>query len=372
MLRRPFVVGVVAALAAAVGSFQGGLRRVTVTARRGAASGVVSDAEALDDGIAMLRQKDVFTDEWITRELSLFNLRNSKAPKFVNARERLIRLMRRKRDVELDGNAPDELHRWDRKEFPGYDCDVTSLLDRPQTLVQRQQLTGLCYLHAVVVVQYYAIWFAKLKDDANVISDHLQIDMTALILKTFDGPAMENYIFRDFGGSSQQALKNILQPGSIVSAGSKELAPELLSKYGPALVSNFKVHEDFLDRNVHEHYGQPIGDIEGMLAMALVGSRCDPKTGNVFFLLQNWWSTKQFVEVDLEYLEACGATLYYVKTPQFGVPETFPTHTGHIMQTEAIDMHERYALEGPLKPEPAWMIAERAAAMARLREQLSD
>ena len=42
------------------------------------------------------------------------------------------------------------------------------------------------------------------------------------------------------------------------------------------------------------------------------------------------------------------------------------------MQTEAIDMQERYALEGPLKPEPAWMIAERAAATARLREQLSE
>ena len=254
----------------------------------------------------------------------MFNLRNSKAPEFVNARERLIRLMRRKRDVELDGNAPDELHRWDRNEFPGYDNVVTSMLDHPRTLVQHQQLTGLCYLHAPVVVQYYAIWFAKLKDDANANSDHEMIDMTALILETFDGPAMENYIFRDFGGSSQQALKSILQPGSIVSAGSKELAPELLTKYGPALVNNFKVHEDFLDRNVHKHTGQPIGDIEGMLAMALVGSRRDPTTGNVFFLLQNWWVNKQFVEVDLEYLKGCGATLYYVETPSSKSPKNSP------------------------------------------------
>mmetsp|Transcript_5245 Transcript_5245/g.17211 ORF Transcript_5245/g.17211 Transcript_5245/m.17211 type:complete len:81 (+) Transcript_5245:404-646(+) len=66
--------------------------------------------------------------------------------------------MRTEHDVE---NAPSELHRWDRDEFPGYE-DVT-LLEDPRTMVQRHQLSGLCYLHAPVVVQYYAIWFHKKK-----------------------------------------------------------------------------------------------------------------------------------------------------------------------------------------------------------------
>ena len=86
--------------------------------------------------------------------------------------------------------------------------------------------------------------------------------------------------------------------------------------------------------------------------MALVGARRDDNN-NVFFLLQNWSLKKQFIEVDLEYLEACGATLYFVKTPQTSVPTESPTHAGHIIQTEAIDMQERHALEGPLKHEPA-------------------
>mmetsp|Transcript_27923 Transcript_27923/g.90029 ORF Transcript_27923/g.90029 Transcript_27923/m.90029 type:complete len:157 (+) Transcript_27923:159-629(+) len=151
----------------------------------------------------------------------------------------------------------------------------------------------------------------------------------------------------------------------MVSDGMKEYAPELLTKYGPASVSNFKVYKDFTNQAVHKHYGQPRGAFEGCHAMALVGSRRD-ENNNVFFLLQNWWLKKQFVEVDLECLKACRATLYFGETPQTSVPTEFPTHAGHIMQTEAIDMQERYALEGPLKHEPAWMIAERAAAMARL------
>eukprot|EP00634_Sargassococcus_sp_CCMP2135_P008617 CAMPEP_0198649432 /NCGR_PEP_ID=MMETSP1467-20131203/4274_1 /TAXON_ID=1462469 /ORGANISM="unid. sp., Strain CCMP2135" /LENGTH=103 /DNA_ID=CAMNT_0044385225 /DNA_START=15 /DNA_END=326 /DNA_ORIENTATION=- len=100
--------------------------------------------------------------------------------------------------------------------------------------------------------------------------------------------------------------------------------------------------------------------------MALVGARRD-ENDNVFFLLQNWWLEKQFVEVDLEYLKACGATLYFVETPQLSVSTDFPTHAGHIMQTEAIDMPERYALEGPLTPEPAFQVAQRAAVLAAAR-----
>ena len=360
---RSFVVIVVAVLAAVAGSFQCPLDLRTIPSvmtRRAAASDV---EQGVEKGIAMLEQKGVFESRPRTRQEEFDALRNPETDEDLNKRNRLLRLVRTEHDVELDGSAPSELHRWDRNEFPGYD-DVT-LLEDPRTLVQRHQRSGFCYFHAPVVVQYYAIWFHKLEEDANANSDHQMIDMTAYIVDKVDGKAMENYIFRDLGGSSQRALEDILQPGSIVSDGMKELAPELLTKYGPALVSNFKVYTDFANQALHKHYGQPVGAFEGCNAMALVGSRRD-ENSNVFFLLQNWWLKKQFIEVDLEYLKACGATLYFVETPQASVPMEFPTHAGHIMQTEAIDMQERYALEGPLKHEPAWMIAERAAAMARL------
>jgi hypothetical protein len=48
--------------------------------------------------------------------------------------------------------------------------------------------------------------------------------------------------------------------------------------------------------------------------MVLIGYR---KHGDQYrFLLQNWWKNKPYVEVDVEYLEACDASVLFVTTPQ--------------------------------------------------------
>lgn len=56
--------------------------------------------------------------------------------------------------------------------------------------------------------------------------------------------------------------------------------------------------------------------------MVLIGTRVDSKL-SCRFLLQNWWEMKQFVEVDVDYLKKCGATLYFVNTAQTHVLHTF-------------------------------------------------
>lgn len=58
------------------------------------------------------------------------------------------------------------------------------------------------------------------------------------------------------------------------------------------------------------------------------------------------WYGKQFVEVSAPYLEACGATVYFIKTPQTGVPEAFEMHPpgAHWQENEA-DMPEGVDLE---------------------------
>jgi hypothetical protein len=49
--------------------------------------------------------------------------------------------------------------------------------------------------------------------------------------------------------------------------------------------------------------------------MVMIGDRVAVDTGKTFFLLQNWWKTKQFVEVDEDYyLKSCGAAVYFVET----------------------------------------------------------
>jgi len=103
------------------------------------------------------------------------------------------------------------------------------------------------------------------------------------------------------------------------------------------------VHEDFYNHTVHHHYGT-IGNFIGNHALALVGHRQD-ETGRMFFLLQNWWKKKQFVEVDESYLKGSGATVYFIETPQTRVPPYFSTHAGHFFELEALDKPEGIAGE---------------------------
>jgi len=62
--------------------------------------------------------------------------------------------------------------------------------------------------------------------------------------------------------------------------------------------------------------------------MVLLGHRYDKIKNKQYFLLQNWWKNKQFVEVDEDYLEKCGAVITFIKTPQFSIPVQFSTNYG--------------------------------------------
>jgi hypothetical protein len=101
-------------------------------------------------------------------------------------------------------------------------------------------------------------------------------------------------------------LEYILQPETIIISSGGELIKENLRTYGPGLVSNFHVHEDFYDSEVSSHRGSPIGALKGRHSMVLIGHRLEGD--NDIYLLQNWWKSKQFVEVDHNYLKRCNAT----------------------------------------------------------------
>lgn len=72
--------------------------------------------------------------------------------------------------------------------------------------------------------------------------------------------------------------------------------------------------------------------------MVLVGHR-KAEDGKQFFLLQNWWCKKQFVEVDKEYLVASGASITFVKTPQSGISSSFAIGSKYF-ELEMIDKPE--------------------------------
>ncbi|CAB9511917.1 expressed unknown protein [Seminavis robusta] len=73
----------------------------------------------------------------------------------------------------------------------------------------------------------------------------------------------------------------------------------------PGLVSNFLVDEVFMNSDRTSFEGPvTIQDdkIVGVHSLILVGVRTDEKTKKVWYMLQNSWMEKQFVEVDFSYL----------------------------------------------------------------------
>eukprot|EP00039_Didymoeca_costata_P015588 m.268106 g.268106 ORF g.268106 m.268106 type:complete len:254 (-) comp16254_c0_seq2:156-917(-) len=239
-------------------------------------------------------------------------------------------------------NVPHDAHKYTNEEFPGYNIP---LLDDDNVRVQRHQLSGgLCYMHAPAVVQYYNIWHYALKSDTT--ADHKMLDLARVIRDTFSAEQLQHYVFDAVGGSSIEFLESILQAESIIIASHPTLYQEHLQQYGPGLVAQFEVHEDFLN-DVHHHYGKPSGKYVGLHAMVLMGAR--ESEGKRYFLLQNWWKHKQFVEVDEEYLERSAATVFFVKTPQTAIPHKLPVNSGHYFET-AVDKPESYPREGNIYP----------------------
>jgi hypothetical protein len=79
------------------------------------------------------------------------------------------------------------------------------------------------------------------------------VDITKYVLTKFTPDALRQYVFEGHGGDSKVTLESFLQPESWLAGYPPEMVPDLLGKYGPALVSNFRVHADFMNPGQLRH-----------------------------------------------------------------------------------------------------------------------
>jgi hypothetical protein len=158
-------------------------------------------------------------------------------------------------------------------------------LRNKSAFVERVQLSGLCYMHAPIVLQHYLV---SMNTDEKV----KMLDMGRYLREHMSGEALYLHIWNDFGGSSAGFLRQILvqQPAPpVVSAISMKASEwiDALKQYGPLLVSSVKVDATLHDK-VTTTFDGVRGEAHGHHAMVLVGHR---KQGDVdLFLLQNWWN----------------------------------------------------------------------------------
>jgi len=255
---------------------------------------------------------------------------------YLKCQERLLRLFANDAEPHSD-SLPGNVHSWSQKEFPGYKKNDVYFL-KSGASSQRCQKSGLCYMHAPAMVQHCAVSKVVHPKPAPML------DLVKQIRNDFTSKQLEEHIFHNEGGDSASFLQSILIPGSEVLGAGIDQVPQYFANYGPALVSRFQVHPDFLETKVHHHNGAPTGSSVGMHAMMLAGHRLDAG-GKLVLLLQNWWADKQFVEIDEEYFRKCFGLLHFVTTPQPFIPSSFSFDYARFHECELIDKAEGHCHE---------------------------
>ena len=168
-------------------------------------------------------------------------------------------------------------------------------------------------------------------------------------MESFTSEQLYQHIIEDEGGQSCDFLERILEPGSGVLhiSDPSTISQGDMERYGPGLVYQFKVHEDFEIPGCLSYLDKPMTYRDQRHSMVLIGIRMEGK--QKIFLLQNWWRKKQFVEVSAEYLSACSASVAFVKTPQTKVPTRFKVKYAAFAESSYLDKPETYSPERAAK-----------------------
>jgi hypothetical protein len=188
-------------------------------------------------------------------------------------------------------------------------------------------------MHAPAVLQHYLV---------SIHSKgvhHEAIEIARFLRDHLPGEDVKHHILDDKGGNAVNFLHTITQNPELTLkplAIPKAIDPdhhqccEAIAKYmsfvnQPALISQFKVESLFLTPTVGsgiKFEGKP-NDVGSLThAMLLVGYRTT-KDGQYFFLLQNWWKDRYFIEVSSEYLAAATPQIHFVFDVLHKIPDFF-------------------------------------------------
>ncbi len=204
--------------------------------------------------------------------------------------------------------------------------------------VLRCQTSGLCYMHAPVVLQHYLVTLSN-PDDEDPIG---MIDVAQYIRNRWKGKKLEDYLLRNMGGNSMEFLREItnnpdlnLDTFLLNQRYHRDICQTICDQlqHQPALVSQFGVDAEFLNsQEVFFHKPLDHGQFKGHHAMVMIGWRYDAVAQEYCFVLQNWWNSRYFVEVTSSYLQSTGALVSFVGEPLRAIPNEFPI--SHLLYAE--------------------------------------
>ena len=311
------------------------------------------------DALGFLYARQILRESRLVKFMWLLFPLSAKVPvdcvkDWVLAHNRLFNLVKTKRDVPQP-TVPDTvqsfpqaiaaLNGWESDDYNYiFYRDDESVKGRCDGIVQRvdsTDSTSLCYLQAPVVLQRCLI--AKYAQSDGPVG---MLDINQYVSKNMNSDQLVQHFFSR-GGNSIETLRSILAPGSYIDVhGIFEIDVELIKKYGPGLITRFKVYSDFLNENVDVHSGLPTGTYVGDHCMLLVGVK--GSGDSQMFLVQNWWCNKQFVQISRSYLLGCLPIVYFVHTPQTEIQNQYRLVYGCYAESGGVDAEDLDAPRLPL------------------------
>lgn len=217
----------------------------------------------------------------------------------------------------------------------------SSYSDIDNLKVMRRQHSGLCCMHAPVVLQHYHVSISKGRsaclatiDIASYIGKFMTSDdlwnyrmfglfRNSVVLMTEINYHVENFNLIQYHISKDFPLESIC-----------EMIMDRLKSL-PALVSNFAVDYAFATAGTSFLSDTIYRTIEGYHSMVMIGGRKCPEHKFVF-LLQNWWDKRYFIEVSAKYV-ASGASICFVDPACEirNIPDEYPVILDHYAETDA-------------------------------------
>jgi len=91
-------------------------------------------------------------------------------------------------------------------------------------LVQRVQLSGLCYMHGSDVVLHYALCLSThaRRRNGRRVPLNTMVDLNAFILQFFSGEELWNFVFNDAGGNSIALLDTQYNVAEVTALSTNE------------------------------------------------------------------------------------------------------------------------------------------------------
>ena len=191
-----------------------------------------------------------------------------------------------------------------------------------------------CFGHAEALTVHYSLWSHRFQEESGKqIRSATMPDLTWFMVMVADANWLWEYIRSGMCPMPEHVLEKLsgVTP-TVLVADALNLTVALINAC-PVILCGVEVTKALLDPRRSRLSGtdahlERVVDSEGcprLHSMVIVGYRFDEEDGKPWFLVQNCFPKKQFLEVDIDYIRGCNARVLQLSEPFLTLPKGIPS-----------------------------------------------